>query len=304
MLGLRDQIAKRPNGAFFVITFVISWSLMMPAAIVGGLEGPAAALFFLGVFGPAASAMIVTRATGGSIRVWLRRIFNFRVPARYYLAAIAFPVILAVSASVAFALAGQSLDFGLVGERAAVFLPLFIYCLLLNGGPEELGWRGFALPGLERRHSPVRATVILGTLWGLWHLPLLRVEENAGHDLAAFALIAILLWTLAGFVAYSFIYTYAWNRTRSVVIAMALHAAFNTANGLVILRPEDELVGSAYVTISLALTGLLWLAALALVIATRGRLGLEVREPDVESAPISRRTGPTVPRHPVPAARG
>jgi membrane protease YdiL (CAAX protease family) len=286
MKRLRSLIAARPNVSFFVLAFAISWSLMSPAAILGGLEGAAAGIFFLGVFGPAVAAAIVIRATGGSIREWLRRILKFKLPARFYVAAIGFPITLAVAASAGFALAGESLDFGLAGERVASFLPLFVYCLLLNGGPEEFGWRGFALPSLEQRYSPVRSTFILGGLWGLWHLPLLRVEENAGHDLAIVPLIAMLVWTLGGFVAYAFTYTYAWNRTRSVVICMVLHAAFNTANGLLIFRPEDELVGGAYVILSLVLTGLLWLAALGLIVATRGRLGLP--ESADETVPAAR----------------
>jgi membrane protease YdiL (CAAX protease family) len=197
------------------------------------------------------------------------------VPARAYLAAIGFPVALVVVSGAGFALAGESLDFGLAGERAASFIPLLAFCLLLNGGPEEPGWRGFALPRLQERFSPVRATFVLGALWGLWHLPLLRVEDNAGHDLATLPLIAMLIWTLGGFIAYAFTYTYAWNRTRSVVVCMVLHAAYNTSLGTLILRPEGEIAGDTYVVLSLILTGLLWVCAAGLIIATRGRLGLE-----------------------------
>ena len=107
--------------------------------------------------------------------------------------------------------------------------------VFINGGPEELGWRGFALPRLQERFSPVRATLVLGTIWGLWHLPLLRVEDNAGHDLATLPLIAMLIWTLGGFIAYAFTYTFALNRTGSVFLCMVLHAAYNTALGVVIL---------------------------------------------------------------------
>jgi uncharacterized protein len=126
---------------------------MMPAVITGDLGGLPAAFFFLGVFGPASAGAIVTRATGASIRGWLREIFKFRLLARLYIAAIGVPVVLAVVASAGFALAGESLDFGLAGERAAAFVPLFVFCLLLNGGPEEPGWRGFALP-TSRSASP------------------------------------------------------------------------------------------------------------------------------------------------------
>jgi len=224
--------------------------------ITGDLEGPSVAFFFLGVFGPASAAAIVTRAGGGSIRDWLRRIFRFRLPARYYVAALGFPIVLTTAASAGFALAGESLDLALVGERAASFVPLLIFCLLLNGGPEEPGWRGFALPRLQERFSPVKAT---------------------------------------------FTYTYVCNRTRSVVICMVLHAAYNTSLGALILRPEDELVGGAYVKLSLILTGLLWVAAIGLIIATRGRLGLGADTATVRASVPPRRPGaPAGPRPRVP----
>jgi membrane protease YdiL (CAAX protease family) len=271
--ALRSRIATRPVGAFFVLTFLISWTLMTPA-MVAGIDSLAAIPFFVGVFGPFLAAAIVTRATGTSVRAWLHDVFGWHQSWRWYAGVVAFPVALAVVASAEFALAGESLDFGLVGERAASFLPLLAYCLLLNGGPEELGWRGFALPRLLERFSPVRATVFVGTAWGLWHLPLLLAEDNPDHNLAPAAFAAMTVWTLGGIVAYAFTYTYVWNRTKSVFLCMLLHAAYNTALGVVILRPDGELVGSTYVTLSLALTGTLWLVALGLIVATRDRLGL------------------------------
>jgi uncharacterized protein len=274
LLSLRSLIRRRPTAGFFALAFALSWSLMAPAMAVG-LDSLAAVPFFLGVWAPAVAAGIVVRLTGGSVKTWLRDILRWRVPLRYYLLALGFPVALAGVASAEFALAGESLDFGLIGERAASFLPLLVFCFFVNGGPEEPAWRGFALPRLQQRYTPVRATLILGTMWGLWHLPLLLVEDNVDHDLAALAFAAILIWTLAGFIAYAFTYTYLWNRTRSALLCMLLHASYNTANGLVILRPADELVGDAYVTISLALTGTLWLVALVLIVATRGTLGLQ-----------------------------
>jgi membrane protease YdiL (CAAX protease family) len=160
--------------------------------------------------------------------------------------------------------------------------------LLSNGGPEEFGWRGFALPRLQERLAPVQATLVLGFFWGLWHLPLLLAEDNPDHNLGALAFAAITIWTLAGCIAYAFTYTYLFNRTRSVLACMVLHAAYNTVLGVVILRPEDELVGIAYVVLSLSLTGTLWLVALALIGATRGRLG-QVNEP--AASPSSAGTG-------------
>jgi uncharacterized protein len=267
------RIRAQPTATFFVLAFALSWALMAPA-MAAGLDSPAAIPFFLGVWAPAVAAGIVVRVAGGSVRAWLRDILRWRLPVRYYVLALGFPFGLAAVASAEFALAGESLDFGLAGERAAAYLPLLVFCLLANGGPEEPAWRGFALPRLQERYTPVTATLIPGTVWGFWHLPLLLVEDNVDHDLAAAALAAILIWTLAGFTAYAFTYTYLWNRTHSALLCMLLHASYNTANGLVILRPADELVGDAYIAISLTLTGTLWIVAVGLIVATRGRIGL------------------------------
>ena len=303
MTTLRAHISAHPTVAFFLLAFTMSWTLMAPAMAVG-LDSLAAVPFFFGVWAPAAAAAIVVRVTGGSIRAWLRDIMRWRVPRRYYLLALGFPIALALVASAEFVLAGEQLDFGLVGERAAAFLPLLLFCLLVNGGPEEPAWRGFALPRLQERFSPVKATFLLGTIWGLWHLPLLLVEDNVDHDLAALAFAGMLVWTLAGFTAYAFTYTYLWNRTHSALLCMLLHASYNTALGVVILRPADELVGNSYVAISLALTGTLWLVAIGLILATRGRLGLA---PDSRiTASVMRsdsvRRGPAPSRHPEPVS--
>jgi uncharacterized protein len=275
-LTIRTRIEAHPTVAFFVLAFGLSWILWTPAVIFG-LDSLAALPFFVGVFGPATAAAIVKRATGGSVRGWLLGVMVWRLPLRWYALAAGFPFALAIVASGEFVLLGEELHYGLVGQRAASIVPLLLFCLLLNGGPEEPGWRGFAMPRLLERWTPVKATLVFGPIWGLWHLPLLFAENDVDHGLAALPFAGMLLWTLAGFTAYSFTYTYLWNRTRSAFACMVMHAAYNTAIGVAILRPADELVGSSYVAISLTLTGTLWLVALALIVATRGRLGLAPR---------------------------
>jgi membrane protease YdiL (CAAX protease family) len=103
-------------------------------------------------------------------------------------------------------------------------------------------------------------------------------------------LIAILLWTLLGIVAYAFSYTYVWNRTRSVAVCMVLHATYNTANGVLLLMPHSQQEeASTYVAISLCLTGTLLVTMLALVVATKGRLGLPPSDTAAASQGVSLR---------------
>ena len=95
------------------------------------------------------------------------------------------------------------------------------------GGPinEEPGWRGFALPKLQERHGPILATVILAPLWAGWHLPLFWVEGWTTSIPWEFLLILL---------GASFLLTAAANVSRfSVLVAIVLHAFFNTSTGLV-----------------------------------------------------------------------
>src|SRR5688500_15065414 len=100
-MKLRTRISTHPTVAFFLLAFAMSWTLMTPA-MVTGLDSLAAIPFFLGVWAPAVAAGIVVHVTGGSVNGWLRDIMRWRVPARYYLFAVGFPVALAALASTEF----------------------------------------------------------------------------------------------------------------------------------------------------------------------------------------------------------
>jgi uncharacterized protein len=127
---------------------------------------------------------------------------------------------------------------------------ILIVVALLGGGQEEPGWRGFALPRLQATRSPLRATVILGLLWGLWHVPLY----------GPLGFVVPLL--LAPF------YTYLFNRTGSVIPSLVLHGSFTAAQDHLTLLAHEVHGGTD------AAIGLTYLfAGLVLVLATRGRLG-------------------------------
>jgi uncharacterized protein len=284
---MRTWIARHPAAAFFAGAYAISWTLWLPSVFVEDRTGPVALLFFLGVFGPFAAAAIVGRVTSGSARAWLRGILRFRVAKRWYLFALGVPVAIVVTGLAAMAVAGVDLEFSLLDERLAAFIPTLLFCVFLNGGPEEPGWRGLALPELEKTRSPIRATLELGTIWALWHTPLLfMAEENIDHGLDPLPFAGIVVWTIIGIACgYSFFYTYLWNRTQSVVPCILLHASFNTANGVLLLVPESQQVGGTYAAISICVTGIIVAAAAVLVYATRGRLGYGESRAKTDSNP-------------------
>src|SRR5690606_8411033 len=100
-------------------------------------------------------------------------------------------------------------------------LATFVFVAVLGGGLEEPGWRGFALPRLQERLGPLRATALLGLLWGVWHVPL--------YGPLGFAVPFVL----------AFLYTPLYNRTGSVLLCVLLHASFTPAQDhLVLLAAE------------------------------------------------------------------
>jgi membrane protease YdiL (CAAX protease family) len=127
--------------------------------------------------------------------------------------------------------------------------------VFLAGGPlgEEFGWRGYALPAMQERLGWRSASVVLGTIWGVWHLPLFFVagsSQNQGSMAAFFVLI----------VATSVFYTWLFNRTNgSVLPALALHTASNSWPSFVPILPSDADLRPYLLVIGLVVTAAIWL---------------------------------------------
>lgn len=274
---VRSLAVDQPVWLFFALAFLISWVCWLPAVVA---DGPLTeVLIFVGVWGPAAAAAAVTRLRERSVKAWLRTSLRWRVPGRWYVVAFGLPVVMIGAVSVPFVALGHDLDSSLLGGRLAVYLPMLVFLSVAGGGNEELGWRGFALPGLLERFSPVRATLILGSLWAIWHVPLLGTSDDLSHGLGGGELAVVLAATVLNIVGLSFIYTFVYRHTRSALLAVLLHGSFNAANGTLVLREEIE--GSAYAAMQYCITATTLVIAVALVFATRGRLGPPVEpEPD------------------------
>jgi membrane protease YdiL (CAAX protease family) len=164
------------------------------------------------------------------------------------------------------------------------YLPVALLTMLI-GAPiqEELGWRGFALPRLQRLLPPATATALLGAVWAAWHLPNVFLRAWDGATAALFLLATFLT---------AFAYTWVTIGARgSVLLAMLLHAGINTSTRLVsTLLPESALADfetTIYAVLALAYG----VVAAVLLVATRGRLGLPPDEPatvDDRSLPVLR----------------
>ncbi|MGH2826178.1 MAG: CPBP family intramembrane glutamic endopeptidase [Actinomycetota bacterium] len=235
--------------SFFILTFAISWSSWLIAYLSGdGILRMV--LFFVGGFGPAISGAAITWFTGDSLREWAIPIVRWRVSARYYLYALGLPALLWTLINIELALLGQDIDLSLLPGRLIASVRTFFLVLTIGGALEEPGWRGFALVRLQNRLSPMRATLLLGFVWGLWHVPL--------YGPLGFAFPMVL----------AFFYTFLYYKTRSVLLPILLHASFTPASDNLTLMPH-----SVHGITDLVIFGTVLAAVVVLVFVTRGRLG-------------------------------
>ncbi len=214
---------------FFLLTFALSWTCFSALAVLArsapiGVAGYAVLL--LGTFAPSIVAVWLTYRAEGSagVAALLDRILRWQVGARWYLFAVAlFPAIKLAVAFTHRVLAGAWPRFG--NESPAIILIATIFSTPVQAG-EEVGWRGYALPRMAARLGFGRASLVLGAIWGLWHLPLFFVQgEDYGQPFFVFA-----MGTTALSVAFAWLYV---NTKGSLLLTMLMHSAVNQTVGIV-----------------------------------------------------------------------
>jgi uncharacterized protein len=149
----------------------------------------------------------------------------------------------------------------------AGYLPFLLLEMVTTGLAEEPGWRDFALPRLQRKYGPLRATAILGPLWGAWHLPLFLTEWGGWPHATPMMPVEF----TATCCVFSVVMTWMFNRSgESLPVAMIAHTSVNTFFSVAWSQMFPALPAQDTTNaLLLASTA----AAMVLVAATRGRLG-------------------------------
>ncbi|MGO9096558.1 MAG: CPBP family intramembrane glutamic endopeptidase [Bryobacteraceae bacterium] len=254
-----------PLVSYFVLVFTITWGvgavcLFAPKTAKSIAPGPALTnpLFYLAVYAPTITALILTAYFGGGIgmRKLLARLIPWRAGLRWYLVVLAgFPVMGLLAGRVA----------GLFGAAQghvpnwAHFYYALIPALVVDPGPlgEELGWRGFALPRMLERWPPLTSSLILGLIWGAWHLPAFFIVGLPQNRLAIPAL-------LLGTISISVIDTWIFLRTEGSMLPMILvHLMVNHSAKLLGASFATSLAVGAVCALVVVLAGGLRVAPLA-----------------------------------------
>jgi membrane protease YdiL (CAAX protease family) len=206
-------LRKYPITAFFTLALAVTWLAFIPY-----YYSTDSIPWF--TFGPMLAGITMAAVTGGfaHVKSLLAAAFRWKVKPIWYVAAIGLPF------------ASQYLSVllnPLFGSAAPVWgnippvmeiIPM-VALLLVFSGPigEEIGWRGFALPRLLEKYSALAASLILGSIWAIWHLPLILVNDFTAHG-AFMPVIAAVMFT--------------WvfqNSKGSVLLAILMHASYQNS---------------------------------------------------------------------------
>ena len=211
---MRTAANRRANSltviTFFLLACAFTW-VLLPFTEVS------VAVALTALLGPAAAAFVTAALTGRDAwRDLLARLTSWRVSMRWYGLALLLPVVISLLRTGIELLAGAPRS---VGVMPVSLLSAMVFVLVAG---EEIVWRGLELQILLERFGPWRASVILGAMWSLWHLPLFFMTTMPQYGTPFVSYIPYL-------IALSIILTWLMQKTRgSVVIATLFHGAVNT----------------------------------------------------------------------------
>ena len=257
---LSSAAKRRPLTAFFLLTFALSWAFEIPLVVLGdGIAGTRGfVLNLLAANVPSALAIVLTAVVlgRGALRKLLGRLLIWRVNPLWYLVVLAPAALAGGMVALNALMGGPAMGVSVPLLTAVIMLAFFIVPGSAMG--EEIGWRGYALPRLQSGRSALGASLILGAIWGIYHLPLYFTGQ-AGRPLGLFPLFVI------STIALSVIITWMYNSTGgSLLLVVLIHATFNLPLTLLIAP-----LGSRVTVPFLIYVGL-WVAAAIAVVAWAG----------------------------------
>ena len=269
---LADVIHHRPLASFFVLAFGISWLLWTPL-VVSGEDSPTGLLFVLLLLGslvPSSVAVALVAVLHGKhgVRLLFRRLLLWKVSVGWWAVVVLLPLFVVGAVGLNILLGADTPDVTITIPGAVA---LFLFSIFPgSSGGEELGWRGFALPHMQAGWSALKASLVLGVAWGVWHFPLYLL----GADIRPLSVFPA--WVLLT-VALSVILTWMYNGTGgSLLLVVLLHASSNLPLTIFF---EEDIVRPFLIYVALMLV------AAAVVVAATGPATLSRTRPKQTAVP-------------------
>ncbi|MBN2412787.1 CPBP family intramembrane metalloprotease [candidate division KSB1 bacterium] len=279
MTTLKSFIKSKPVLSYYVLTFAITWGgILLVIGGPGGVPGtpeqfetmlPFMILAMLA--GPSVAGILLTGLVhgGAGLREFLSRLLKWRVDARWYAVALLTAPLLMTVIPLALSLLFPEFLPGIITKNdKASLLQLSIMAGLGAGIFEEIGWTGFAIPMLRKRYGILATGLIVGFLWGAWHVLVNFWSSGSPSGAISLPLLLHSLFFSVGILpAFRILMVWVYDRTASLLVAMLMH--FSLTAGNVLLVPLAS--GAPLVTWSIVIAAAMWVVVAALVLTNRGQ---------------------------------
>lgn len=243
------QIRLWRKWSFFMLALGWSWLFWVPLIFLKLVFNtmPGIILYGIGGLGPAISAIYLVRTTQpkDERREFWRRVIDFkRVPWRWFLAALFIPLLIAI-----FTVAVSSFlpteytkwqPMWLLFQNPLLFAFFLISTLLFGPLPEEIGWRGYGLESLQTKYPALHSSLIVGSYWVIWHMPLFLTKDSGFAALYPLFSPAFWLWMIS-LLSISIIMTWIFNHTqKSTLTAFLFHFSMSATSGFFSFQPQMQ----------------------------------------------------------------
>jgi membrane protease YdiL (CAAX protease family) len=257
-------LKKNPALLFVLLTFILTWSVEIPAAMTryGYLDikfSKGSQIMTTLIPGVVAILFSLMLGGGAGLKAFLKPIIKWRVNIYWYLFVLSIGLLLTGVSTLIFYL---FIDKKVKPDTPLNILVYLLILVFLSPFWEEIGWRGFLLPKLQEKYSSLKAALIIGLVWGLWHLPGILAANPYGDQSIYYFLIIFI-----GCFALSILQTWLFNSTKSLLICILLHDTVNSGAAYFYGNLERNELRPFVI-----FTALLIFTAVIIVFKTRGKL--------------------------------
>ena len=276
-MTIKTFINKHPVLTYYTLVFNISWGAILATIALTGMpttkEQMAAVLpvtILATLMGPSISGLLMIGLVDGKagFRELKTRLFKWRVGARWYAIALLLAPVIILAVLMALSIFSHNYLPGIFTEDDKIALLMMgLLSGLFVGICEELGWTGFVTPRLRKQYSVLTTGLIIGVLWGIWHILPMAILPSVAYSAPLSPSIYITIKTvslvLGSLVAFRMLMVWVYDRTQSLLVLILMHMGLTAAN--IIYEPEAlggisnfiyDLVGAAAMWILVAVVAL------------------------------------------------
>jgi uncharacterized protein len=289
MTTIQTFIKKYATLSYFVLTFAVSWGGLLAIGGPGGTSSdtawqsdPRLPLMILAMLGgPSVAGILLTTLLYGrmGLRELVSRLLRWRVGVLWYVVALLVaPLVYTVVHFTLSLVSPVYLPTLITTENKAALLLSAVGAGLGVGLFEEVGWTGFAVPELRRRYSVFSTGLVVGMLWGAWHLltnDLWISDSYAGGLPQLLFLTATGLSLLAGqLLAFRVLMVWVYERTGSLLVAVLMHASLVFCTFVF----GVAVTGASYLSYVFVLAAAWWVVVAGVAVVNKGKFSRPLQQ--------------------------